>query len=122
MTTLYVGNLDSNITAEDLREIFEAYGKVQKPRIIPAMNEDKNTYGFVEIDNKEDAQRAVQQLNGAILNEKRMHVKPAITRPSARSERIEKHKSVIQQKKERYQQRNFSMKQGTEIYKKKKNE
>lgn len=122
MTTLYVGNLDSNITAEDLGEIFEAYGKVQKPRIIPATTENSKTYGFVEIADSEDAQRAIQKLNGAILNEKRMHVKPAITRPSARSGRIEKHKSAIQLKKERYQQRNFSMKQGTEIYKKKKNE
>src|SRR5919112_1931406 len=62
---LYVGNLSFNTTSEDLREYFSQAGNVESASVI----EDRDTgrsrgFGFIEMSSREEAEAAIQQLNG----------------------------------------------------------
>lgn len=62
---IYVGNLPFKITEQDLQAEFEAYGAVARVSIIS----DRETgrprgFGFVEMDNDNEARAAIEGLNG----------------------------------------------------------
>src|SRR5579871_6117392 len=63
---IYVGNLAYSTTENSLREIFEKYGQVTTVKIVT----DKFTgssrgFGFVEMSNGDEAQKAIDELNGS---------------------------------------------------------
>ena len=60
---LYVGNLDYNVTKEELNELFSVYGKVNS--ISVATKDDGRSMGFafIEFESAEDAERAIAALN-----------------------------------------------------------
>ena len=65
MKNIYVGNLDFNVTEDELRQAFAAYGQVENVTVL----KDRDTgqprgFGFVEMANDEEAQAAIAQLNG----------------------------------------------------------
>jgi RNA recognition motif-containing protein len=79
---IFVGNLSYNVSPEDLRQAFEAYGEVSSVNII----KDKYTaqsrgFGFVEMPNRAEAQTAIEKLNGKDLSGQQMKVSEA--RPRA---------------------------------------
>jgi RNA recognition motif-containing protein len=62
---IYVGNLSRDVAEADLREAFSAFGEVATAAVI----KDKYTgesrgFGFVEMPNKEEAEKAISGLNG----------------------------------------------------------
>jgi len=72
---IYVGNLPYSIRDEELRATFEPYGTVVSAEIIF----DKRTrrsrgYGFVEMSNEADGQRAIAALNGKELQGRELRV------------------------------------------------
>jgi RNA recognition motif-containing protein len=80
---LYVGSLPYSITEDELRDLFSPYGAVASVRIIT----DKFTgqskgFGFVEMANPDDAQKAVQAVNGAQVGGRTLVVNDA--RPEQR--------------------------------------
>ena len=82
---IYVGNLSSEVTEEDLRQAFEAFGNVTSVKII----KDKYTgmsrgFGFVEMPAKAEAQSAISDLNGKELKEQTLNVNEARPRPDNR--------------------------------------
>ena len=72
---IYVGNLPYNVVEEDLKEIFEEYGEIASVKIIS----DKLTgrskgFGFVEMDDEEEAKKAIEELNNAELSGRNIKV------------------------------------------------
>jgi RNA recognition motif-containing protein len=72
---IYVGNLPYSVVEEDLREIFEEYGEVASVKIIS----DKLTgrskgFGFVEMDEDDEAKKAIEELNNADLSGRNIKV------------------------------------------------
>ncbi len=72
---IYVGNLPYNVVEEDLREIFEEYGEVASVKIIS----DKLTgrskgFGFVEMEQEQEARKAIDELNNAELSGRNIKV------------------------------------------------
>ena len=62
---IYVGNLSYNVTEENLAELFEAYGTVSSVKIITDKYNDRSKgFGFVIMDDQEEAKNAIQKLNG----------------------------------------------------------
>jgi len=62
---LYVGNLPFEVTEDDLQELFTAHGTVTSANVIT----DRETgrargFGFVEMEEAEDAQSAIKSLDG----------------------------------------------------------
>jgi cold-inducible RNA-binding protein len=62
---LYVGNLSYGITDTDLTTLFEAHGKVMSAQIIMDRDTGRSKgFGFVEMGTDQEAQAAIQALNG----------------------------------------------------------
>jgi RNA recognition motif-containing protein len=75
---IYVGGLPYATTDAQLQEIFSAHGSVESARVIT----DKFTgrsrgFGFVEMSSSEEAQRAIQALNGTDLDGRSLTVNEA---------------------------------------------
>ena len=61
---IYVGNLSYDMTEDQLRKEFEAYGKVNSARLITNRYNGKSKgFGFVQMPNREEAEKAVAALN-----------------------------------------------------------
>jgi RNA recognition motif-containing protein len=64
-TKLFVGNLSFNTTENDLQDLFAAYGPVQQvDMIMDRMTGRPRGFGFVTMENQEDAKKAVEALHG----------------------------------------------------------
>jgi len=62
---IYVGNLLFDVVESDLREAFEAFGDVTEVRLIMDKYSGKSKgFGFVEMPEEEQAQKAIDEMNG----------------------------------------------------------
>ncbi|NGX47594.1 MAG: hypothetical protein K1000chlam3_00973 [Chlamydiae bacterium] len=62
---LYVGNLSHDLDNNDLKETFQAYGDVESAQIIMDRDTGRSKgFGFVEMGNVDQAQAAIDALNG----------------------------------------------------------
>jgi len=62
---LYVGNLNYNIDKNDLEQMFAAYGTVTSAQVITDRDTGRSKgFGFVEMGTDEEAQAAINALNG----------------------------------------------------------
>ncbi|MGE5645722.1 MAG: RNA recognition motif domain-containing protein [Acidobacteriota bacterium] len=82
MKNIFVGNLSYGATEDDVRALFEAHGSVDRVSIVT----DRETgqprgFGFVEMANDDEAERAIAALNGRDLNGRALNVNEA--RPKA---------------------------------------
>ncbi len=73
--SIYAGNLSYNVTDEELRRAFSEFGEVLDVKIIT----DRETgrakgFGFVEMENKDDAENAISALDGKELQGRNMKV------------------------------------------------
>lgn len=66
---IYVGNLSWNLKDQDLADLFTPFGEVTSAKIVmdKFTNRSKG-FGFVEMTNKEEAQAAINQLNGSEID------------------------------------------------------
>ena len=76
MTSIFVAKLDFGVTKEQLTELFEEYGKVNKVNI-PT---DKDTgkprgFAFVEMFDQKEAEEAIRGLDGFEINRRTLAVK-----------------------------------------------
>lgn len=68
MKSIYVGNLDSTTTEQELRKAFSVYGNVQTVSVVT----DRETgrprgFAFVEMEDDKEAHEALLGLNGSTL-------------------------------------------------------
>ena len=62
---IYIGNLSFTTTDGDLKEAFQAFGEVSSCNIIKDKYSGQSRgFGFVEMPNKEEAEKAISMLNG----------------------------------------------------------
>ena len=62
---LYLGNLSFKITEDELREIFSEYGTIKSLKIISDRETGRSRgFGFVELEEREGAEKAIEELNG----------------------------------------------------------
>jgi len=87
MTKVYVGNLPAEVTGEGLRQFFSFRGfPVDSARVICDREGGRSRgFGFVELGSAEDAERAIEQLNGFKMNGRALQVHDA--RPGSRDKR-----------------------------------
>jgi RNA recognition motif-containing protein len=65
---LYVGNLSFEASESDLRDLFAQAGQVESAKIITDMYTSRSRgFGFVEMTNREEGQKAIDQFNGKEL-------------------------------------------------------
>ena len=69
---LYVGNLDYSVTKDDLSELFSEFGEVVEVIII-----DGKGFGFVEMKESSEAEKAIADLDGKDLKGRSLKVNEA---------------------------------------------
>ena len=75
---IYVGNLSYDMTEDQLRKEFEAYGKVNSARLITnRFNGKSKGYGFVQMPVREEAEKAVAALNDKEIMGRKMRCNEA---------------------------------------------
>ncbi len=79
---IYVGNLSHDATEQDLRQAFEVFGQVSRATVIKdRVSGEPRGFGFVEMASKEEADAAIQGLNGQDLKGRNLKISEARPRP-----------------------------------------
>jgi len=82
---IYVGNLSSEVTEEELRQEFEAFGEVTSVNIVTDKYSGRpRGFGFVEMTSVSEGQAAITGLNGKMLKERTLNVSAARPRSENR--------------------------------------
>jgi RNA recognition motif-containing protein len=85
MKNLYVGNLPHSTTEAELRNLFEAHGPVEKITLVTDRDTGQSRgFGFVEMANASEADKAIAALNGTDLGGRTLTIneaKPKTDRP-----------------------------------------
>jgi len=77
---IYVSNLNFSTTSESLQELFAEYGDVDSAKIITDRETGRSRgFGFVEMPNDADGQRAIDELNNTDFEGKTISV--SVARP-----------------------------------------
>jgi cold-inducible RNA-binding protein len=96
MRNIFIGNLDFNVTEEQLRTLFAAYGAVETVTIV----KDRDTgmsrgIAFVEMTETAQADSAISSLNGTLMNERALRVneaRPKLDRDTTRDAGAREHR------------------------------
>lgn len=65
---IYVGNLDYKVDEKSLEDLFGEYGTVDSVKVITDKYSGKSKgFGFVTMENAEEANKAISELNGTAL-------------------------------------------------------
>ena len=85
MKNLYVGNLPHSTTEAELRNLFEVHGPVEKITLVTDRDTGRSRgFGFVEMANASEADKAIAALNGTDLGGRTLTIneaKPKADRP-----------------------------------------
>ena len=82
---IYVGNLSYDVTEEELRQEFEAFGGVESVNIITDKYSGRpKGFGFVEMASVSEGQAAITALNGKTLKDRTLNVNAARPRSDNR--------------------------------------
>jgi len=82
LKNIFVGNLNFNTSEDDLRQMFEAHGQVDRVSIMTDRETGRSRgFGFVEMANSEEAERAIAALNGTQLGGRTLNVNEARPKP-----------------------------------------
>ncbi|RHW70177.1 Polyadenylate-binding protein 1 (Poly(A)-binding protein 1) (PABP 1) [Trypanosoma brucei equiperdum] len=91
---LYVRNFDAEFTEKDLNELFKEYGVIRSCRVMTDANGISRGFGFVSFENADQANAALREMNGRMLNGKPLVVNIA----QRRDQRLTMLKLQLQQR------------------------
>jgi cold-inducible RNA-binding protein len=78
LKNIFVGNLDFNTAEDELRKLFEAYGQVDRITILTDRDTGRSRgFGFVEMANAEEGDKAIAALNGSQIGGRTLNVNEA---------------------------------------------
>jgi RNA recognition motif-containing protein len=78
---LFIGNLSFSLTEDQLKEIFAPFGEIVSFNLVMDKFSGRSKgFGFVEYDNEESAQKALQSLDGSEQDGRNIAVKEALPR------------------------------------------
>jgi len=79
---IYVGNLPLKVTEDELRKAFEEFGQVTEVRLImDKFSGESKGFGFVEMPSKDEAEKAIAEMNGKDLMGRALNVNEARPKP-----------------------------------------
>ncbi len=77
-TRIYVGNLAYQTTSEDLSQLFGQVGEVASASVVQDRETGRSRgFGFVEMSNRDEAEQAIEQFNGADFQGRNLTVNEA---------------------------------------------
>ncbi|KAK5855027.1 hypothetical protein PBY51_005167 [Eleginops maclovinus] len=109
-TNVYVKNFGEDMDEEKLRDVFSAYGHAMSIRVMTDDSGKSRGFGFVSFDRHEDAQKAVDEMNGKEYNGKLIYVGRAQKKMERQTELKRKFEQMKQDRMTRYQGVNLYVK------------
>eukprot|EP00261_Vitis_vinifera_P033278 XP_019074521.1 PREDICTED: polyadenylate-binding protein 8 isoform X2 [Vitis vinifera] len=88
---IFIKNLDKGIDHKALHDTFSAFGNILSCKVATDASGMSKGHGFVQFDSEEAAQKAIDKLNGMLLNDKQVFVGPFV-RKQERESTINKEK------------------------------
>jgi RNA recognition motif-containing protein len=78
LKNIFVGNLNFNTSEDELRDLFQAYGQVDRVSIMTDRDTGRSRgFGFVEMANAEEGDKAIAALNGSQIGGRTLNVNEA---------------------------------------------
>ena len=78
MKNIFVGNLSFNTNEDELRQLFEPFGQVDRVSIMTDRDTGRSRgFGFVEMTSNEDGDKAITALNGSSVGGRTINVNEA---------------------------------------------
>ncbi|KAJ6391189.1 hypothetical protein OIU77_025219 [Salix suchowensis] len=74
MANIFIKNLDKTIDHKALHDTFSSFGNILSCKVATDASGQSKGYGFVQFDNEEAAQNAIDKLNGMLINDKQVYV------------------------------------------------
>ncbi len=85
---LYVGNLSFNANTDSVREAFSQFGEITDVHVVSDRETGQSRgFGFVTLGTSEAAQKAIREMNGALLDGRALKVNEAEERLNRRRQR-----------------------------------
>jgi cold-inducible RNA-binding protein len=82
---LFVGNLSFNTTEEAIRDAFAEFGEITEAKLVTDRDTGRSRgFAFVEMASNDAAQKAIQEMNGALLDGRPLRVNLAEARRDTR--------------------------------------
>jgi polyadenylate-binding protein len=109
-TNVYIKNVNEEYDEAKLTEMFEKYGKISSVKIMKSEEGKSKGFGFVSFDTPEEAQVAVDDLNGKDLEGKTLYCGRAQKKAERQAELKKKFDALKQERMQRYQGVNLYVK------------
>uniref|UniRef100_A0A8C8FSJ5 Polyadenylate-binding protein n=1 Tax=Oncorhynchus tshawytscha TaxID=74940 RepID=A0A8C8FSJ5_ONCTS len=109
-TNVYIKNFGEDMDDEKLREVFSKYADAMSIRVMTDDSGKSRGFGFVSFERHEDAQKAVDEMNGKELNGKLIYVGRAQKKVERQTELKRKFEQMKQDRMTRYQGVNLYVK------------
>uniref|UniRef100_A0A3Q2Q9M3 Poly(A) binding protein, cytoplasmic 1-like n=1 Tax=Fundulus heteroclitus TaxID=8078 RepID=A0A3Q2Q9M3_FUNHE len=109
-TNVYIKNFGEDLTDEKLKEVFSAFGRTLSVRVMKDEKGRSRGFGFVNYSHHEDAQKAVDEMNGKEMSGKIIYVGRAQKRLERQGELKRKFDQIKQDRIQRYQGVNLYVK------------
>uniref|UniRef100_A0A8D3CKJ5 Polyadenylate-binding protein n=1 Tax=Scophthalmus maximus TaxID=52904 RepID=A0A8D3CKJ5_SCOMX len=109
-TNVYIKNFGDDMNDERLKELFDKYGKTLSVRVMMDHTGKSRGFGFVSYEKHEDANKAVEDMNGTELNGKTVFVGRAQKKMERQAELKRKFELLKQERISRYQGVNLYIK------------
>uniref|UniRef100_A0A4W4HP48 Polyadenylate-binding protein n=1 Tax=Electrophorus electricus TaxID=8005 RepID=A0A4W4HP48_ELEEL len=109
-TNVYIKNFGEDMDDEKLKEVFSKYGHAMSIRVMTDDGGKSRGFGFVSFERHEDAQKAVDEMNGKELNGKLIYVGRAQKKVERQTELKRKFEQMKQDRMTRYQGVNLYVK------------
>uniref|UniRef100_A0A8C1XAJ6 Poly(A) binding protein, cytoplasmic 1a n=1 Tax=Cyprinus carpio TaxID=7962 RepID=A0A8C1XAJ6_CYPCA len=109
-TNVYIKNFGEDMDDEKLKEIFSKFGPALSIRVMTDDGGKSRGFGFVSFERHEDAQKAVDEMNGKELNGKQVYVGRAQKKGERQTELKRKFEQMKQDRMTRYQGVNLYVK------------
>ncbi|CAK6949326.1 polyadenylate-binding protein 1A-like [Scomber scombrus] len=109
-TNVYIKNFGDEMDDEKLRELFSKYGNAMSIRVMTDDSGKSRGFGFVSFERHEDAQKAVDEMNGKEMNGKLIYVGRAQKKVERQTELKRKFEQMKQDRMTRYQGVNLYVK------------
>jgi len=109
-TNVYIKNLPEDVSDEQLKDMFEAFGKTVSSKVMADEGGKSKGFAFVSYENHEDAARACEDLNGKEYNGRPIYVGRAQKKAERQAELKEKFERIKLERMNRYQGVNLYVK------------
>uniref|UniRef100_A0A8C5LCW3 Poly(A) binding protein, cytoplasmic 1-like n=1 Tax=Jaculus jaculus TaxID=51337 RepID=A0A8C5LCW3_JACJA len=109
-TNIYVKNLHVDMDEQGLQDLFSQFGKTQSVKVMRDISGQSRGFGFVNFEKHEEAQKAVDNMNGKEVNGQQLYVGRAQKRAERQSELKRRFEQMKQDRQGHYQGVNLYVK------------